>query len=276
MLIDKYNNADISKFIIQAKKYPLLSRDDEIPIITRALSGDTKAKQTIIQSNLLLIVKIAYKYMKLSNNINDLIQEGVIGAIQALNKFDLSRGYRFSTYLSWYARSYMLRYIFDNSHMIKMGTTNDQKKLFYNLRKEQKRLEALGVCADNSTIAKNLQVSEKSVGEMSSRLYEDISLNTPYNDSDTEYNYVATETQPDTIIENENYQKMLQTHFKSFARKLKSDRQRTIFYKRIMTDEPETLQKLADNFLISKERVRQIEVSINNSLKKYMQAHINY
>lgn len=276
-------NYNVAVYVANAKKFPLLSREDEKTIAIKALEGDKNAGQKLVQSNLLLVVKIAHEYRSIFNNLNDLIQEGNVGLLRSVDKYDPSRGYRFSTYAGWWIRSMQLRYIFNNSHMIKPGTTNEQKKLFYNLRKEQRRLEDMGIDADAATIAQNLDVSEEDVIEMDGRLRNDIYLDSPVAQNDDEDNgktlsdciSSSVDEQPDTVIENRNFRSMLREKLDAFAKKLKSDRHRDIFYKRIVADEPLTLQELGDSFGITKERTRQIEEEITGRLKKYLKSCIS-
>ena len=273
---------NIAVYINNAKKFPLLSREQERDISIKALAGDKKAGQALVHSNLLLVVKIAHEYRSIFNNLNDLIQEGNIGLLRSVDKYDPERGYRFSTYAGWWIRSMMLRYIFNNSHMIKPGTTNEQKKLFYNLRKEQRRLEDMGVDADVATIAHNLDVSEEDVIEMDGRLRHDIYLDSPVSQDDdddgrktlSECISATREEQPDIVAENKDFRSMIREKLDTFAGKLKNDRHRDIFYKRIVADEPVTLQELGDSFGITKERTRQIEEEIIIRLKKYLKSCI--
>lgn len=271
----------VALFIKQAKKFPILSRDEEKIVAIRAAAGDKEAVKTLIQSNLLLAVKIAYEYKSLVNNFDDLIQESNLGLCRSMEKYDPKRGYRFSTYAGWWCRSMILRYIFNNSHMIKPGTTNDQKKLFYNLRKEQKRLETLGVDTDTFTIAQNLNVSEENVIEMDSRLRNDIYLDAPSFQEDDDSNvktmkeYIAsTEERPDNVLEHKDFYGTLRVKLDGFARRLKNNRQREIFYDRIIAEEPITLKELGDRFGVSKERMRQVEEEILLKLKKQLKSFV--
>lgn len=277
-------NYNVAVYVNSAKKFPLLSREDEKEIATRALAGDKNASKKLVESNLLLVVKIAHEYRSIFNNLNDLIQEGNIGLLRSVDKYDPERGYRFSTYAGWWIRSMMLRYIFNNSHMIKPGTTNEQKKLFYNLRKEQRRLEDMGIDADAATIAQNLDVSEEDVIEMDGRLRNDIYLDSPVTQDDdddgrktlSECISSAEEEQPDVVVESNNFRAMLRNRLDLFAKRLKTDRHRDIFYKRIIADEPLTLQELGNSFGITKERTRQIEEEITDKLKKYLKNYISF
>lgn len=271
-------NYNVAIYVANAKKFPILSREDEKVIAVKAIAGDRLASQKLVQSNLLLVVKIAHEYRSIFNNLNDLIQEGNVGLLRSVDKYDPERGYRFSTYAGWWIRSMMLRYIFNNSHMIKPGTTNEQKKLFYNLRKEQRRLEDMGIDADAATIAQNLDVSEEDVIEMDGRLRNDIYLDSPVSQDDdddgrktlAECISSSADEQPDVVVESSNFRAMLRRKLDIFAAKLKNDRHRDIFYKRIVADEPLTLQELGDSFGITKERTRQIEEEITARLKKYL------
>lgn len=275
-------NYNVAVYVANAKKFPILSREDEKAVAIKALAGDKAAAQKLVESNLLLVVKIAHEYRSIFNNLNDLIQEGNIGLLRSVHKYDPERGYRFNTYAGWWIRSMMLRYIFNNSHMIKPGTTNEQKKLFYNLRKEQRRLEDMGVDADAATIAQNLDVSEEDVIEMDGRLRNDIYLDSPVSQDDddegkktlAECISSSADEQPDVVVESHNFRDMLRKKLDIFAAKLKNDRDRIIFYKRIIAEEPQTLQELGDSFGITKERTRQIEEGINTRLKKYLKACI--
>ncbi len=272
------NEYDISSYVKSARRLPLLTREQETEVAIKAVAGDQKAINKLIEANLLLVVKIAHEYKSIFNNLSDLTQEGNVGLLSSLKKYDPTRGYRFSTYGGWWARAKMLRYMFNNSHMIKPGTTNEQKKLFYNLRKEQKRLEALGIEADATTIAKNLDVSEADVIEMDTRLQQDLYLDSPAPYTDDDYNVslmdsmISPETsQPDVIVESDEYKGQLNEKLDAFAAKLKNDRHREIFYKRIIAgDDAMTLQALADEQSLSKERVRQIQDAITIKLRKYL------
>ncbi len=279
-----FSTDQLTNYINQIKKYPILSREEETRIAILAKNSDFAARDKLICSNLMLIVKIAHEYKGIFGNIMDLIQEGGVGISIAVSKYDPSRGYRFSTYAGWWIRSMILRYMFNNSHMIKPGTTNEHKKLFYNLRKEQKRLDMLGLDSDAATIAKNLDVSEQGVIDMDARLRNDLYLDSsaPHDDSDDSnmslMDCVAApiEHRPDVELESDEYNEMLREKLDSFAKKLKNDRHRDIFYKRIIAgDDALTLQEIGDSYQISKERVRQQEEEILIKLKKYLRNIIN-
>jgi RNA polymerase sigma-32 factor len=267
----------IINYINEAKKTALLSREEERILALKAVNGDKKATQDLAKANLLLVVKVANEYNNVFRSLDDLIGEGNVGLLRAIQKYDPEKGYRFSTYSTWWIRSMILRYIFNNSHMIKPGTTNEQKKLFYNLRKEQKRLEALGVECDNATIAHNLDVDESDVAEMDCRLRGDVYIDAPISaNNQNAYDIPCDpEIHPDNIMEKQEINKKLNDQLKVFSKKLKYKRYRDIFYKRMVAEDPETLQKLANRFKISKERIRQNEEQIEGKLHKFLKKTIN-
>lgn len=271
---------EIQTYIGDVKRFPILSRDEEKEVAIRAIGGDKEASNKLIQSNLLLIVKIANEYGGIFDNLNDLIQEGSLGALRALSKFDPNKGIRFSSYAIWYARAMMLKYMFNNSHMIKPGTTPNQRRLFYRLRKEQSRLKALGIEADSSVIAKNLDVDENEVIDVDSRLHRDVFIDAPVIDEDGtadgvigDFIAMPTDNQPDSLVESQDFRTELRICLGKFATKLKSDKYREIYFKRIAADEPETFQALADRLGISRQRVEQLEKVILISLKKYLERY---
>src|SRR5690606_38186288 len=148
-------------------------------------TGDVTAAAKLVTSNLRLVVKLAYEYRRAYRNMMDLIQEGNIGLMQAVKRYDPYRGVKLSSYAAWWIRAYMLRYILNNHRMVKIGTTQAQRKLFFNLAKEKARLTAMGIEPTHDEIAKSLNVDEKDVIEMDRRMARgDASLDTPVNEAD--------------------------------------------------------------------------------------------
>lgn len=264
-------------FISNVKKYyPVLSREEELETAELAKNGNEKARNKLICSNLLLVIKIANEYSGVFSNASDLFQEGCIGASIAADKYDPTLKYRFSTYAGWWIRASMLRYMFKNSHMLKLGSSNEQKKLFYNLRKEQNRLESMGISADADIVAHNLGVSEKDVIEMDCRLKEDVYLDNAIQGEDddnqkTLVEYITSpDEQPDAVVEKNEFSITLHSKLDLFANKLKNDKYKYIFYNRISNDEPVTLQCIGNKLGLSRERVRQIELDIIMKLRKHL------
>lgn len=270
----------LTRYLQEISRYELLSPEQE-RALTQALTetGDIEIAKKLVLANLRLVVKIAMEYRKAYSNVMDLIQEGNIGLMKAVSKYDLSKGAKLSYYASWWIKSYILKFILDNFRLVKMGSSNDQKKLFYNLLKEKERLESMGIKPDTKLLSYNLGVSEKAVITMDQRLAStggEVSLDKVISED-------GTATLSDTIaddgvlIEDELADKqgieMLRTHLKDFVATLK-DRDKEIFQKRLLSEVPPSLQSIADEYGVSRERIRQIEERLLNNLKVYMSEFI--
>lgn len=232
-------------------------------------------------ANLRLVVKIAMEYKSAFQNVMDLIQEGNVGLMKAVSKYDPEKGAKLSYYSSWWIRSYILKYILDNFRLVKIGTTNDQKKLFYNLLKEKDRLAHLGIEADSKKISENLGVSEKSVILMDQRLSSsggEVSLDTPLGTESGSSRLSDIIEDPSAgdfseKIADAQSLEILQDNLKDFVDGLK-DRDREIFKKRLLNEVPQSLQHIADQYGVSRERIRQIEERLLKNLKVYMSEFI--
>ena len=155
----------------ETRRYPLLTPEEEHALAVRLVEhGDTAAARELIEANLRLVVKIAYEYRRAHKNLLDLVQEGNIGLIQAVSKFDPYRGVKLSSYAAFWIRAYILKFILNNWRLVKIGTTQAQRKLFFNLRKEREKLEQLGFQPTTALLAEKLDVPEKEVIEMERRL----------------------------------------------------------------------------------------------------------
>lgn len=273
----------LTHYLKQIGQYELLSSDQE-KALAKALSetGDIEVAKKLVLANLRLVVKIAMEYRSAYSNIMDLIQEGNIGLMKAVSKYDLSKGAKLSYYASWWIRSYILKFILENFRLVKIGTTNEQKKLFYNLLKEKNRLLSMGVEADTKTISENLGVSEKAVEVMSHRLDSsggEVSLDKPLlSDEDGGSTLLditpdfSTESFEDELAEMQSVD-ILKDHLGDFVKTLKP-RDREIFTKRLLSEVPPSLQSIADDYGVSRERIRQIEQRLIEYLKVYMSEYI--
>jgi RNA polymerase sigma-32 factor len=236
---------------------------------------DLAAAARLVTANLRLVVKIAYEYRRAYKNMMDLIQEGNIGLMQAVKKYDPYRGVKLSSYAAWWIRAYMLRFILNNWRLVKLGTTQAQRKLFFNLSKEKARLSALGIEPTDAEIAKRLNVSESEVSEMDKRLARsDASLDASVGESDGRAVsrvelMPAPGSTPDQLAEGAELSELLQERLSEFRRTL-SDKDSIIFDKRLVADEPLTLQELGDEFGVSRERVRQLEARLTGKLREYL------
>lgn len=266
----------LQKYLQEISKYPVLSREEEEAIAKAYYeTKDPRLAYKLVISNLRLVAKIALEFQKFwAYNFLDLIQEGNLGLLQAVKKFDPYKGVKFSYYASFWIRAYMLKYIMDNWKLVKLGTTQAQRKLFYKLRKEKERLAQLGFEPTAQKIAQQLGVKESEVEEMEMRLLsQDLSIDTPISpDSEDTLGDFLKDTRPtpeDTYAREEilnNFRRLL----KEFAYSL-TGKDYIIFYERLLAEEPKTLNELSQKLGISKERVRQIEERIIKKLRKFLQ-----
>ena len=270
------SNPALHRYLQEISQYELLTREetDELAIRFRE-EGDQDAAYRLVSSNLRLVVKVAMDFQKYwMQNFMDLIQEGNVGLVQATKKFDPYRGVKFSYYAAYWIRAYVLKFIMDNWRLVKIGTTQAQRKLFFSLNKERKLLEAQGFNAEPKLIAQRLNVKEREVVEMGQRMDNwDVSLESPVrSDSEDEQKSFLPSNGPG--IESTVAGKEIKVKLAELLGALKdrlNDKERMILEKRLLTDEPLTLQNIADKFSISRERVRQIEVNLLKKMKKYLE-----
>ncbi len=279
--LPKVRSAEASFFhyLREIQKFPLLTFEEEQKYGERfQQTGDKEAAKMLIQSHLRLVVKIASKFRAYGLPIVDLVSEGNVGLIQAVKKFDPTKGFRFSTYAMWWVKAYIQEYILRSWSMVKIGTTAAQKKLFFNLRKIKKRLEANEtgnlLPKDIKRIAHDLNVSEKEVVDMNARMqHSDGSLNQIIGDQDDGIEVGDKLASP--IISQEqlvidNQEKSQQTALLKQAILSLNDREKEIILKRQLSDKPPTLDDLSKVYKVSKERVRQIEASALEKIKKFI------
>jgi RNA polymerase sigma-32 factor len=269
-------------YMRETRRYPLLTPEEERRLATRLVEhGDTSAARKLIEANLRLVVKIAYEYRRAHRNLLDLVQEGNIGLIQAVSKFDPYRGVKLSSYAAFWIRAYILKFILNNWRLVKIGTTQAQRKLFFNLRKEREKLEQFGFQATTALLAEKLDVPEKEVIEMERRLSApEASLDAPIGagtddeGSRTRLDYLPSDdVRPDRAVAQSEFSQLLRGKLEAFARTLEG-REQTIFRERWLTDEPLTLQELGDRYQVSRERARQLEKRMLDRLKKYLEAEL--
>ncbi len=235
-------------------------------------NGDKTAINELIVTNLRLVVKIAMDFRSYwKDDFLDLVQEGNIGLAKAVRKFDPDKKVKFSYYASFWIRAYIMKYLMDNKRLVKIGTTQAQRKLFYTLDKEVRRLEVSGKDPEPAEIARNLQVEEKDVVEMTRRLTgSEVSMHTPLIKGETiclgdtlSYDGPTVEEIVTTRTENSRVQGIMSKHRASF-----DDRERAIIDQRLLTPDSKTLKYVADQFDVSRERIRQIELSLKNKLQE--------
>ncbi len=273
------SNPALHRYLQEISQYELLSREETDALAVRVLEdGDQDAAYRLVSANLRLVVKVAMDFQKYwMQNFMDLIQEGNVGLVQATKKFDPYRGVKFSYYAAYWIRAYILKFIMDNWRLVKIGTTQAQRKLFFSLNKEKKLLEAQGYKPEVKLLAERLKVKESEVIEMSQRMDSwDVSLESPVrSDSDEEQKSFIPSNGPaiEDIVAGEEMKTSLADLLTILKEKL-NDKEKMILEERLLTDEPLTLQTIADRFGISRERVRQIEVNLLKKMKKYLEAEM--
>lgn len=266
-------------YLEEIKRYPLLSREDERDLAIRYREkDDIEAAYKLITANLRLVVKIAMDFQRYwMQNLMDLIQEGNVGLMQAVKKFDPYRGYKFSYYASFWIKAYIIKFIMDNWKLVKIGTTQAQRKLFFNLRKEKERLEAQGIEASPKLLSDRLDVKESEIVEMDQRLNSwEISLDSPLKDDseDTHKSFLPSDDLPvDEQLADLEAKSILHDKLMLFRQQLKG-KEAVIFDRRLLTEDSMTLQEIGDQFGISRERVRQIESRLKKKLKSYLEEEI--
>jgi len=275
---DKSKTDPLSLYMQEVGRYDLLTREQEIELTTKLKeTGDIEVAKKLVMANLRLVVKIAMEYRSTYQNVMDLIQEGNIGLMKAVSKYDPDKGAKLSYYASWWIRSYILKYILDNFRLVKIGTTNEQKKLFFNLMREKDRLTNMGITPDNKAISESLGVSEKSVALMDQRLSSsggEVSIDKPLSEdvgSGTIADILSDENSSgfEDKVADEDALKILKENLFGFLDGLK-ERDQEIFKKRLLNEVPLSLQAIADEYGVSRERIRQIEERLIKNLKVYM------
>jgi RNA polymerase sigma-32 factor len=263
-------------YMQQIQRHPLLTPTEEKQLTEKyQQTGDVQVAARLVTANLRLVVKLAYEYRRAYRNIMDLIQEGNIGLMQAVRRFDPARGVKLSSYAAWWIRAYMLRYILNNWRLVKLGTTQAQRKLFFNLNREKARLSAMGIEPTHGEIALRLGVEEKDVVEMDRRLASsDASLDATVGDSEgrstTRMDLLpAKNAGPDVLMEGVELQEIVRARLEEFRRGLQG-KELIIFEQRLIAEDPMTLQQLGEQFGVSRERVRQLEARLTGKLRSYL------
>lgn len=266
-------------YLTEMKQYGLLSREEEKSLTTKVREeNDQEAAHKLVTSNLRLVVKIAMDFHRYwTKSLLDLIQQGNLGLLQAVQKFDPYRGIKFSYYASFWIKAYILKFVMENWKMVKIGTTQNQRKLFFNLSKERDRLLALGLRPEPKLLAERLNVKEQEVEEMTQRLSGgEASIDAPLKEDSRDL-YRDMLPDPEADVEKKVSEKQRREVYSTKIEKFRQGlvgREADIFEKRIMAEKPETLQRLGDKYGISRERVRQVEGNIVSHAKKWLEQEI--
>ncbi len=265
----------LRRYLIEIGRFPPLSREEEHRLaVEYQKTGDREAAYRLVTSNLRLVVKIAMIYNKVYKNLLDLIQEGNLGLLQALKRFDPSRGTRLPTYAAWWIKAYILKFLLDNARLVKVGTTNARRKILMNLNREKKELEAKGIVPTAKLLADHLGVEENEILDVQQAMSgNDVSLDAPLGEESDDRRFQDTlqvmEESVDDKIAHGEFRRLLEEKFADFSRGL-SQREQVILAKRLIADEPETLQQIADVYGISREAVRVAEKKLVAKIKAYM------
>jgi RNA polymerase sigma-32 factor len=264
----------LSRYLSELRQFPLLNREEQSAIAHRYVKfHDPADAYRLVTANLRLVVKIANEFARASRNLLDLIQEGNVGLMEAVKNFDPYRGIRFPSYAVWWVRAYIYRYLINNWRLVKIGTTQAQRKLFFNLRKETERLEAEGFTAQPKLLAQRMGVKESEVREMQERMAQnEVSLDQPAGPDDATPLIDAIADSgwnPEENASRAQWRDFAREQVEDFAATLK-DKELAIFRARLTAEEPATLQEMGDRLGVSRERVRQIETRLKNRLREFL------
>jgi len=265
-------------YFSEISRYPLLSRGEEHDLAVQVHDHqDPQAAQQLVLSNLRLVVKIATEYKRVWTNLLDLIQEGNVGLLQAVRRFDPHRGVKLSSYSAYWIRAYILKYLIDNIRTVRIGSSRAERKLFFALNRAKRELEREGFKPEPLLLAERLDVKPEEVESMERRLAQsDLSLDAPVGDES------GTTTLGDlqagrgdsveSVVSDLELRRALRQHAEAFAETL-SEREQKILWERLLADEPRTLQDIGDQFELTRERVRQIEKKLVEGLGHYLREH---
>ncbi len=268
----------LQRYLAEVRRYPFLSKEEELRLFHEYQTKDNRdAAVKLLLANLRVSVAIASEYLHTGADQMDLIQEGNVGLLQAIRKFDPAKNVRFYAYAAWWARAYILRYLLNTFRLVKIGTTQEQRRLFYNLRKEKAKLERQGFVPDAKLLADRLNVSERDVIEMDQRLGSwELSLDQPLGE-DTEgtlLDLLPAQGQPvDEQLADVELQTVFRKKLAEFVQTL-NERDEDILRNRILSETPLTLDVLGTKYGITKERTRQLEARIIKRLRDYMKKEV--
>ncbi len=269
----------LSRYMAELAHHPPISREEEHALAVRwREEGDVEAARSLVLSNLRLGVKIAMEYRRAWTNVLDLIQEGNLGLMQAVQRFDPYQGVKLSSYGAYWIRAYILKYILDNIRMVRLGRTRAERKLFFRMNKEKRELERQGFRPEPRLLAERLDVSEEDVRSMEQRLSEpELSLNAPARrDADSsEYGdfIPGPSASAEEAVGNDQLRRVFLQKVQEFAEGC-DERERRIIGERLLAEEPRTLQELGKEFGVSRERVRQLEARLLERLNAFLREEL--
>ncbi len=265
----------LRRYLAEIRHYEPLDSDEEMELALRYREdGDQKAAYRLITANLRLVVKVAMLYNRVYTNALDLIQEGNIGLLEAVKRFDPFKGARLPTYATWWIKAYIIKFIIDNFRIVRIGTTNERRKLLFNLRKEKEKLRLQGIEPTHQLIADRLNVSVEDVREVEQNIESsDVSMEGPVSGNES-LQFSDTLQAAEDLIDEKLARGELRELFNQKIAELSKDlseREQIIMQERLLAEEPKTLQAIADQFGVTREAIRLNEKSLIKKIKAYMQ-----
>jgi RNA polymerase sigma-32 factor len=271
----------IATYLAEIRRYPLLTKEQEHELAIRYReTGDAMAAERLVTSNLRFVVKIAAEYSRFGAKLIDLVQEGNVGLMHAVKEFNPYKGVRLITYAVWWIRGYIQEYLMRQYSLVRIGTTQNQRKLFYRLQKEQQKLNAVGREPDYALLAGRLGVTPEEVETMTKRLSgRDVSLSAPVDDENPGSSLLDFEEAPgqaiDVSIGNEEELTVLRQNIEKIRDSL-SEKELYILANRILSDEPQTLQEIGEHYGVTREAVRQLEARLIGKIRKAVTSDLHY
>ena len=268
----------LQAYFHEVGKYPLLTREEERALAERVQEGDTEAAQQLALSNLRLVVKIAMEYRRVWTNVLDLIQEGNVGLLQGVKRFDPERGTKLSSYASYWIRAYILKYLIDNIRLVRVGGSRAERKLFFQLNRARRELESAGFAPEPKLLAERLDVKEEEVVDMERRLGQsDLSIDAPVGqdgDHSAFGDFLQADTEDvDEVVADRTMRETFHEKIDKFSEDI-DEREQAILRQRILSEDPKTLQELGDEFGVTRERVRQLENKLVARLRDYLRENL--
>ena len=260
-------------YLSEINRYSLLKVEEEQALARQFAKGDSQAGHRLVTANLRFVVKVAYEYRSYGIRMSDLIQEGNIGLMKAVQKFDADKGIRLISYAVWWIRAYIQNYVLKSWSLVKIGTTQAQRKLFFSLartRRELERYNATGSAIPVEEIAARMRVKPAEVREMDQRIGgRDLSLDAPMGEdgSSSHVDFVASSAQGQDDAAADKQQAGLVSARVRTALTTLDPRERFIIEQRVMNEQPKTLKELGEHFGFSRERARQLEIRAKDKLK---------
>ncbi len=265
----------LRRYLAEIRRFEPLDAEEEKELALRYREeGDQKAAYRLITANLHLVVKVAMLYNRVYSNALDLIQEGNIGLLEAVKRFDPFKGARLPTYATWWIKAYIIKFIIDNFRIVRIGTTNERRKLLFNLRKEKEKLRLQGIDPTPQLIAERLNVSVEDVREVEQNIEStDVSMEAPVAGNESlqfSDTLQAAEELIDERLARGELRELFNARIMEFSESL-SERELIILRERLLAEDPKTLQEIADQFGVTREAIRLNEKSLIKKIKEYMQ-----